>query len=107
MNNKQTIPTSYKECAIWKDKEHKAYVVIATTISEEVSCHIVSINDSYSYLKRLNDLYETHIELELVQLLVKLFNLELKNDDPMDLDFEIKVIIHDIDAIRFPSHRLH
>jgi hypothetical protein len=30
--------------------------------------------------------------------MVKLFNLELKNDDPMDLDSEIKSIMHDIEA---------
>jgi hypothetical protein len=32
--------------------------------------------------------------------MVKLFNLELKNDDPMDLASEIKSIMHDIDATR-------
>jgi hypothetical protein len=32
--------------------------------------------------------------------MVKLFNLELKNDDPMALSFEIKAIMHDIDATR-------
>jgi hypothetical protein len=32
--------------------------------------------------------------------MVKLFNLELKNDDPMDLASKIKAIMHDIDAIR-------
>ena len=30
--------------------------------------------------------------------MVKLFNLELKNDDPMDLASEIKYIIHDIET---------
>jgi hypothetical protein len=59
--------------------------VISMTVSEEVSHHIASINDSYGALKRLNDLYDTHSELELIQLMLKLFNLELKNDDPMDL----------------------
>lgn len=54
-----TIPTINKECAIWKEKDHKAYALIAATISEEVSRHIVSINDSYSALKRLNNLYDT------------------------------------------------
>jgi hypothetical protein len=72
--------------------------VISVTVSEEVSHHIASINDSYSALKRLNDLYDTHSELELIQLMVKLFNLELKNDDPMDLASEIKAIMHDIEA---------
>jgi hypothetical protein len=74
--------------------------VIVATLSEEVSFHIISINDSYSALNILNDLYDTHSELELIQLLVKLFNLELKNDELMSLSFEIKAIMHDIEATR-------
>ena len=58
-----------------------------------------SINGSYIALKRLNELYDTHSEVELIQLMVKLLNLELKNNDPMDLASEIKAIMHDIDAI--------
>jgi hypothetical protein len=72
--------------------------VISATVSEEVSHHIASISDSYGALKRLNDLYDTHSELELIQLMLKLFNLELKNDDPMALVLEIKAIMHDIEA---------
>jgi hypothetical protein len=67
-------------------------------MSEEVNRHIVSIIDSYSAWKKLKDFYDTHSELELIQLLVKLFNLELKNDDPMALASEINDIMHDIDA---------
>jgi hypothetical protein len=59
--------------------------VIYAIVSEGVSHHIASINDSYSALNKLNYLYDTHFELELIQLMVKLFNLELKNDDPMAL----------------------
>jgi hypothetical protein len=62
-SSRPPIPTSNKEHAIWKDKDQKAYVVISVTVSEEVSHHIASINDSYSTLKRLNDLYDTHSEL--------------------------------------------
>jgi hypothetical protein len=69
--------------------------VIYATISEEVSHNIASINDPYSILKRLNDLYDNHFELELKQLMVKLFNPELKNDDPMALALEIKAIMHE------------
>jgi hypothetical protein len=94
-SSRPTIPTSNKERAIWKDKDKKAYAVIFATISEEVRRHIAAINDFYSTLKRLNDLYDTHSELELIQL----FNLELKNDDPMALASEIEAIMHDIDAI--------
>jgi hypothetical protein len=80
-------------------------------VSEEVSHHIISIKDSYGALNKLKDLYDSHSKLELIQLLVKLFNLELKNDDPMALASEIKAIMHDIDATwsedRHSSHNLH
>lgn len=50
--------------------------LIAATISEEVNRHIISITDSYGALKKLKDLYDSHSESELIQLLLKLFNLE-------------------------------
>jgi hypothetical protein len=74
--------------------------VIVVTVSEEVSHHIVSINDSYIALYKLKDLYDSHSELEIIQSLVNIFNLELKNDDPMALASEIKSIMHDIYATR-------
>jgi hypothetical protein len=43
-------------------------------------------------------MYDSHSELKLIQLLMKLSNLDLKNDDPMILVFAIKNIMHDIDA---------
>jgi hypothetical protein len=73
--------------------------VIFVIVSEEVSLHISSINDSYSASKILNEFYDTYSELELIQLMVKLFKIELKNDDPMALDLEKKTIMHDIEAI--------
>ena len=48
----------------------------------------------------MKDLYNSHSKLELIQLLVKLFNLELKDNDPMDLVSEIKVILNEIDATK-------
>jgi hypothetical protein len=98
-NSRPTIPTSNKERVIWKDKDQKSYDVIVVTVSEEVSLHIVYNNESYGALKKLNDLYDFHSELELIKFLVKLFNIELKNDDPMTLASEIKAIMHDIDFI--------
>jgi hypothetical protein len=74
--------------------------VFSARLSEEVSHHIASINDSYCTLKRLNDMYDTHSKLELIQMMVNLFNLELKNDVPIDLASNIKDIMHDIDATR-------
>lgn len=42
----------------------------------------------------------THFEVELIQLQLKLFNLELKNNDHMALISEIRKIMHDINCIR-------
>ncbi len=50
-------------------------------------------------LKKLKDLYDSHSELETIQLLMKLLNVQLKNDDPMSLAFEFKPIYHDIESI--------
>lgn len=58
-----------------------------------MSYHIVSITDSYGALKKLKDLYDSHSKSELVQLMVKLFNLELKDDDLLARSFEIRVKI--------------
>jgi hypothetical protein len=82
---KMTILTLNKEPEIWEDKYQKEYVMICAIVSEEVSCHIVYVSDSYGALKRLNELYDTHSDLELIQLILKLFNLKLKNDDHMYL----------------------
>jgi hypothetical protein len=97
---KPIIMTTNKECQIWEDKDQKAYAVIFATLSEEVSRHIPSISDSYGAFKRLNELYDTHYELELIQLMLNLFNLELKNDDLVALASEITAVMHDIEAIR-------
>ena len=47
---------------------------------------------------KLRDLYDSHSQLEIIQLLMKLFNLELKYNDPMKLAFQIRATFHDIDA---------
>ena len=44
----------------------------------------------------MKELYDSHSELEVVQLMIKLFSLELKNDDPLDLASEVRSIMHDI-----------
>ena len=49
-------------------------------------------------MKKLEDLYDSHSKLELIQWLTKLFNLEMKDNDPMALAFEIKSIMHGVDA---------
>ena len=60
--------------------------------------HLVSSKSDWEALKKLKDFYDSHSELEIIQLLMKLFNLELKDNDPMKLSYEIRAIFHDIDA---------
>lgn len=79
-------------------KDKKAYAFIFASVSENVSHHIISIKYSWSSLKKFRHLYDSHSKLELIQLLLKLFNLELKDNDPMSLASKIKAIMHDIDA---------
>ena len=73
--------------------------MIISSVSEEVSRHLVSSQSAWQALKKIKDLYDSHFELEIIQSLMKLFNLELKDNDPMKLAYGIKVIFHDIDAI--------
>ena len=47
-------------------------------------------------MSKLKELYDSHSELEVVQLMIKLFSLELKNDDPLALASEVRSIMHDI-----------
>lgn len=91
-------PIGDKELALWKNKYKKAYALIATSVGEGVSRHIISMKDSYGALKKLKDLYDSHSKLEIIQLWMKLFNLELKDNDPMALASKIEAISHDIDA---------
>lgn len=91
-------PTSSKELAIWENKINKAYALIAMLINEEVSRCIAPFTNAFSALKKLKDLYDLHFELEVVQLKIKLSNIELKYDDPLALAFEIKAIVHDVEA---------
>jgi len=73
--------------------------LIVASINEDVSRHIIPFTNSFGALKKLKELYDSHSELEVVQLMSKLFNLKLKDDDPISLAFEIRAIMHDIEAI--------
>ena len=97
-DNQPTKLTDAKELTVWNMKNSKAYALTASLVSEEVNHHIRSIDDAWNALKKLKDLFESHSKLELVQLQLKLFNLKLKNDDPMALISEIRAIMHDIDS---------
>ena len=91
-------PTNTKELALWKSKDKKAYALIIASVSEEVRIHSVCSKSAWEALNKLKDLYDSHSELEIIQLLMKLFNLELKDNDPMKLAYEFRAIFHDIDA---------
>jgi len=80
------------------NKYKEAYALISTSISEELSLHIISITYSWGSLKMLKYLYDSDWKLELIHFLCKLFNLDLKDNYPMDLVFEIKSILHNVDA---------
>lgn len=97
-DTKPVQPTDAKELVVWKKKNCKAYALIAASINEEVNRHISSIDDAWSALKKLRELYDSHSELELTQLQLKLFNLTLKGNDPMMLFSKIRAIMHDIKA---------
>ena len=44
-------------------------------------------------------MYDSHSELEIIQFLMKLFNLEMKDNDMMKLASEIRALFHDIEAM--------
>jgi hypothetical protein len=94
-----TKPSTDKELVMWTNKDKKAYALIVAFVNEEVFHHIKSIKNSWGALKKLKDLYDSHSKLELIQLQLKLFNLESKDNDPMALAFQIKAIMHDIDVV--------
>lgn len=95
-DNAPVKPTSNKELAVWENKDYKAYAMVSSFVSEEVSCHITPITNSYDALKKLKGLNDSHLKLEVVQLMIKLFNLDLRDNDPLVLDLEIIAITHDV-----------
>eukprot|EP00253_Pinus_taeda_P007309 PITA_07309 len=76
--NDPVQPTSDKELVIWENKNNKAYALIAASINEEVSRHISSYSTAFEALQKLKELYDSHSALEVVQLMIKLFTLELE-----------------------------
>ena len=100
-DNDPVQPTSDKELVIWENKNSKAYALIATSVNEEVSRHISSYSTAFEALQKLKELYDSHSALEVVQLMIKLFTLELQNNDPLALASEVKSIMHDIKSTKF------
>eukprot|EP00253_Pinus_taeda_P028394 PITA_28394 len=93
-------PTSNKELAIWENKNSKAYALIATSVNKEVSRHISTYSIAFEALQKLKELYDSHSALEVVQLMIKIFTLELQNNDPLALASKIKSIMHDIKSTK-------
>jgi len=93
-------PTLDKELAIWENNNNKAYALIASSVSEEVSRHITPFSTAFEALQKLKELYDSHSALEVVQLMIKLFTLELQNNDPLAFASEVKSIMHDIQATK-------
>ena len=61
-----------------------------------MSRHITPFSNAYEALSKIKELYDSHSELEIVQLMVKLSSIELKNDDPLALASKVRSIMHDI-----------
>ena len=99
-DNDAVQPTSDKELVIWENKNNKAYALIAASVNEEVSRHISSYSTTFEALQKLKELYDSHSALEVVQLMIKLFTLELQNNDPLALASEVKSIMHDIKSTK-------
>lgn len=80
----------------WENNNNKSHTLIETFVNEEVGHRISQFLNSFEALNKLKELYDSHFELEVVQLLIKLFNFELKNDDPLALASKVRSRIHDI-----------
>lgn len=65
-DNAPTNTTSYKELAIWNNKDNKSYALIVASISEELIFHVITLKNSFEALKKLIYLYDSHWKLELV-----------------------------------------
>jgi len=89
-------PTSDKELVIWENKNSKAYALIIASVDEEVNRNISPFSTPFEALQKLKELYDSHSTLDVFQLMIKLFTLELKNNDPLAFSSEVKSIMHDI-----------
>ena len=96
-DNEPEQPKDDKQLVIWKSKYEKDYALIYASITKEVSRHILSSTTAFKSLKKLKYIYDSHSKLEIIQLLMNLFNLELQDNDPMKLASEIKALFHDIE----------
>ena len=47
-------------------QRQESMCLIATFVSEETSCHILSVTNSHGALMKLKYLYDSHSELEII-----------------------------------------
>ena len=52
-------------------------MIITATVSEELSQHIFPTKSCFQALNTLKDLYESHYEMEIISLMLKLLRLEV------------------------------
>jgi len=77
-DTKHVQPTYAKELIVFKMKNCNEYALHSSSINEEVNRHISSSDDAWFALKKLHELYDSHLDLEHIQLQLNLFNLTLK-----------------------------
>ena len=70
--------------------------MITAAVSEEARQHILPPKSCFEALKALKYLYDSHSKMEMIQLMLKMFSLEVKDNDPMMGASEIKAIMHKI-----------
>eukprot|EP00253_Pinus_taeda_P028890 PITA_28890 len=93
-------PNLDKELVIWENEKRKAYALITASVNEEVSHHISPLSTAFEAFQKLKELYDSHCTLEVVKLMIKVFTLELQNNDPLALASEVKSIMHDIKSTK-------
>ena len=72
--------------------------MIIATVNEEASQHILPNKSCFEAIKTLKGLYDSHSEMEVIHLMLKLFILEVKDNDPMLVASEIRATMHKIQA---------
>lgn len=85
-----------KELVVWEHTNDKVLALIRASINKEVNRDICSVETAWEAMKKLKDMYATNSKFEFIQLHLKLFNLELKANDPMSLASKIKAIKYEI-----------
>lgn len=79
------LPYEKKQLSIQETNDKQAYVLISTSVTEEVSIYIHFSNTTPGGLNKLKEIYDSHSKLEIIQLILKLFNLKMKDNDHMKL----------------------